>query len=216
MKEPYGKMAPEQGPCRGASVRTCGLRAATFLLAVLAQSLPQPPAEAQQPESGNLPNEYTVKAVFLYSFGRYVEWPDSAFANPSDPFVIGIVGEDPFGGTIDEIAAKKTIHDRRIVVQRFPSVEQYKPPCHILFVSRSVAADRQTALIEATQGKTVLIVGETSGFAERGAAANFFVDGDRIRFEINADAARRAYLHMDAKLLSLGKPVGTPPARGVN
>ena len=44
-----------------------------------------------------VPNEYSVKAVFLYSFGRYIEWPENTFHNESDPFVIGIVGEDPFG-----------------------------------------------------------------------------------------------------------------------
>ena len=182
------------------------------------------PAGAQQPEPASLTNEYTLKAVFLYNFGRYVQWPGNApattnlrdhpadGARPAGPFVIGILGADPFGGALDEIAAKKTIHERPIVVRRFASVEEYGEPCHILFVSRSVTRDEQAALIKKTEGKAVWLVGESPGFAERGGMANFFLDGDRVRFEINADNARRAQLRMDAKLLNLGKRVGSPAA----
>jgi len=172
---------------------------------------PAAPTAAQQAEEPavSLPNEYTVKAVFLYSFGRYTEWPEKAFRSASEPFVIGIVGEDAFGGALDNIAAKKTIQERRIVVRRFASADQYQQPCHILFVSRSVPPDQQAALIASTQAAAVLVVGETPGFAENGAGANFYLDGERIRFEINIANARRSQLRMDAKLLNLGKPVGS-------
>jgi hypothetical protein len=180
-------------------------------LALLGSWLEAPPAQATDiAPTTNLPNEYTVKAVFLYSFGRYVEWPESTFANATAPFVIGILGEDSFEGTLDQIAAKKTVQERPIVIRRFASLDEYRPGCQILFVSRSLRDDQQAAAIKKNDGKPVLVVGETPGFAERGGIANFFVDGDRIRFEINVDAARRAQLRMDAKLLSLGKPVGNP------
>ena len=157
----------------------------------------------------SLSSEYTVKAVFLYSFGRYVQWPETTFKNTADPFVIGVAGEDSFGGALDEIAAKKTIQERRIVVRRFASPDEYRQPCHILFVSRVLSDEQQAALVAKTQGKPVLVAGESPGFAERGAVVNFIVDGDRIRFELNVNTARQAQLRMDAKLLSLGKPVGT-------
>jgi len=167
------------------------------------------PAKAQQPEPESLPNEYTIKAVFLYSFGRYIQWPENAFENASDAFVIGIVGEDRFAGALDEIASKKTVQDRRIAVRRFASADQFNQPCHILFVSQSLPPDQQTALVRKTQAAAVLLVGETPGFAENGGGANFFIDGDRVRFEINVGTARRSRLRMDAKLLNLGKPVGS-------
>ncbi|MGA2032250.1 MAG: YfiR family protein [Thermoguttaceae bacterium] len=181
---------------------------AATIAAAAALCASPPCARAQQAEPPPLPNEYTVKAVFLYNFGRYVEWPGAALGNPADPLVIGILGEDSFAGALDEIAAKKTIQGRRIVIRRFASLEEYRPPCQILFVSRSLKGDLQAAAIKKTAGTGVLLVGETPGFAELGGIANFFVDGDRIRFEINASAARRAQLRMDAKLLSLGRPVG--------
>ena len=161
------------------------------------------------PAATALPDEYTMKAVFLYSFGRYCQWPQNAFASTSGSFVIGILGEDPFGETIDKIAAKKTLHNRRIVVRRFATPGDYRGPCQILFVSRSVPPDQQAAVIEKLREDPVLVVGETPGYAEHGATTNFIIDGDRIRFEINIENARRAQLRMDAKLLSLGIPVGT-------
>ncbi|MEN6459424.1 MAG: YfiR family protein [Thermoguttaceae bacterium] len=164
-------------------------------------------ANAQEPPAESLHNEYDLKAVFLYTFGRYIEWPATAFANASAPFVIGVVGEDSFAGALDTIAKKKTIQRRRIVIRRFTSPADYAQPCQILFVSRSLTAEQRAAVLAKTQKESVFVVGEVSGFAEQGAMANFVVEGDRVRFEINVDAARRAQLRMDAKLLSLGIPV---------
>jgi hypothetical protein len=157
-----------------------------------------------------------LKAVFLYGFGRYVEWPKTAFATSTAPFVIGILGEDRFGGALDEIAKKKTIQGRKIVIQRFATPEAFKEPCHILFVSRSLTADEQAALLAKTSDKPVFVVGETPGFAERGGTADFFPDVDRIAIEINVDAVRRAQLRVDARLLSLAKRVGTLQTTATN
>jgi hypothetical protein len=175
------------------------------------------PADAQQSEpSAETPKEYTLKAVFLYSVGRYVEWPKTAFADAKAPFVIGIVGDDQFEGSLDAIAKKKTIQGRKIVIRRFASVEAYKDTCHILYISRSVPSDQQTALISKTAGAPVFVISETPGFAERGGTANFLTDGDRVLLEINVDTARKAQLRMDAKLLSLAKLVGAAPTEGNN
>jgi hypothetical protein len=173
-------------------------------------------AIAQQTESSTRDNPSMVQAVILYSIGRYVEWPTTAFNNVSSPFVIGILGDETFEGTLDAIAAKKTIQGRKIEIRRFDSLAKYNQGCQILFVSHSVPAAEQTAIIEKTRGKPVFVVGATSGFAEQGATANFATDGDRIFLEINANAARKSQLRMDAKLLSLAKLVGGAPTNGDN
>ncbi|MGA2258758.1 MAG: YfiR family protein, partial [Thermoguttaceae bacterium] len=142
-----GGRLPACEPERRAPTRRRPLSALAGLVAMAALWWQTPPARAQQAEPAvGVLNEYFVKAAFLYHFGRYVEWPENTFRRATDPFVIGIVGEDSFDGALDRVAAKKTIQDRQIVVRRFASPDQYKQPCHILFVSRSLSQDQQRAL----------------------------------------------------------------------
>lgn len=165
---------------------------------------PETTEMAQPAEEINPQYEYNVKAAFLYSFGRYVEWPKDAFANHSGDFVIGVCGENPIGQVLDRIAQAKTIQGRHIIIQKMATVEELQP-CHILFVSHSIPPDQQSAIINKIGDKSILLVGETRGFAERGGGINFFVEGGTVRFEINVDAIRQEKLMLDAKLLNLGK-----------
>ena len=101
------------------------------------------------------------------------------------------------------------------MVRRFATPNDYRAPCQILFLSRSLTAEQQALLLKKTEKEAVLTVGETPGFTEKGGIVNFYVEGDRIRFEINAETARRAQLRMDAKLLNLGKPAGHATAGSI-
>jgi hypothetical protein len=151
----------------------------------------------------NARTAYNVKAAFLYSFGRYVAWPPQAFDGDDDPFVIGVVGTDPFGGALDQIAKLKKIQGRSIVVRRFASLGDYTP-CHILFVPATTSSESQLAAIEKTASDHVLIVGESPSFASSGGVVNFQLSAGKVRFEINLTAAKRRELALDAKLLNLG------------
>ena len=180
-------------PRRRRPKRLSALAATVVLAAVAATWFPGTSAQEQPAAApAGRPDEYSVKAAFLYAFGRFVEWPTGALGNATDPFVIGIVGENSFGDVLKEIAARKTLQDRRIVVRRFASADDYRPTCQILFVSRSLSADQQAAILKKTQGNPLLVVGETPGFAQKGGMINFYAEEDRIRFEINAEAARKA------------------------
>jgi hypothetical protein len=144
--------------------------------------------------------EYNVKAAFLYNFASYVEWPAGAFSGNS-PFVLGVVGRDPFGATLDTIAAEKSVGGRAIVVRRFNSMGEYVP-CHMLFVSSSEAG-RLTAIVQRLAGAPVLLVADTEDAAHGGVAVNFFLANGHVRFEINQLAAKRAGLTVSSKLLRL-------------
>jgi hypothetical protein len=171
---------------------------------------------AQPSETINPQYEYNVKAAFLYSFGRYVEWPKEAFNERAGAFVIGVCGEDRFGTILDRIAQSKTIQGRRIIIQRMATIEELQP-CQVLFVSHSIPFAQQVAIINKMRDKWTLLVGETPGFAEKGGGINFFLEGGTVRFEINIDAIRQGKLLLDAKLLNLGKKVSeTAPQQGKN
>jgi hypothetical protein len=165
-----------------------------------------PRAVAQSVDESGINREYTIKAAYLYNFARYVQWPANAFRDNQDPFVIGVLGSDPLGDDLDRIAQAKQVEARKIVVYRFPSPDKYRP-CHILFVPRSVEPRQQIETIGRLRNSPVLLIGETPGFAERGGTVNFFIEQNRVRFEINQKAGQRANLKISAKLLSLAKLV---------
>jgi hypothetical protein len=164
-------------------------------------------ALAQQAEEEAVINrEYPLKALFLYNFGGYVEWPVEAFSRVDDPFVIGVLGSAPLDETLREISNSKKINGRKIAVERFASIDAIKP-CHILFIGRDVHPQTQRSALEKMRNHPVLVVGESKGFAGLGGSVNFFVESNKIRFEINLDAARQQQLKISSKLLALAKIV---------
>jgi hypothetical protein len=162
--------------------------------------------------AGGFPaSEYDVKAAFLYNFALYVEWPKDAAVPESDPFVIGVLGTDPFGHALDALAREKDVAGRSIVVQRFPSLSELRP-CHILFVS-SDADQSLPAVIEMARVMKTLVVGDSESAALRGAAIGFVLRDNKVHFSANPAAAKRCGLTVSSKLLRLADIVGDGDAR---
>jgi hypothetical protein len=175
--------------------------AALLLGAAVARAQPEPPS----PPS---PTEYEVKAAFLYNFTRFVEWPPEALRDPGAPFVIAIVGHDPFGAVIDETVAGKTAGGRPIEVRRVPRVEEARD-AQIVFVSSSERSNL-AAILKALDRPGILTVGDTDGFAMRGGAINFTLQARKVRFEINPIVAEQAGLKVSSQLLKLATLVAGP------
>lgn len=157
------------------------------------------------PATAPAPTEYEVKAALLYNFARFVSWPDAAFSDARAPFVIGVLGENPFGGILDRTVEDKKVGERTFVIRHWAKLEDVGP-CHILFVS-AYEQKRVSRLIESIAGVSVFTVGDVEGFAERGGVADFEMDGYRVRIEINPKSAERAKLHISSKLLALARIV---------
>ena len=186
-----------------------GVAAAVAMGAVAALAGLAPPAPRAATPSP--PREHDVKAAFLYHFAQLVEWPVGA-APPGEPFVIGVVGGDPFKGALDRALEGKSVRTHPIEVRRFATVAQLEGArVHVLFVAGD-AGLRERAL-DAVSAQPVLTVGESEGFAERGGMIGFRLTRDgRVGFEINARRAEQAGLRMSSQLLKLARIVG-PGAR---
>ena len=150
----------------------------------------------------SIPHEYTVKAAFLYNFAKFVEWPDDAFLNDRCSIVLGIFGEDPFGRALDSIK-RKTVGARKLVIERSQTLEDLKK-CHLIFISRSEKNDLDK-IIAQLKDLNVLTVSDIEGFALKGGVIGLFTAGNKIRFEINVDSAKRNGLQISSKLLKLAK-----------
>lgn len=160
---------------------------------------------------GNSPEqsspEYQLKAVFLFNFAQFVEWPTSAFPEPDTPLSICILGEDPFGGYLDETVRGETVANHPLSVRRYRTVEEIKG-CHILFVGRKEQA-HLSEILDSLKGHSVLTVSDAERFASRGGMIRFVTDHNRIRLRINLEAARAANLTLSSKLL---RPAQIVPA----
>jgi hypothetical protein len=183
------------------------LRAAACAAGLTAVSAPGPsPAQTPAQAVATAP-EYQLKAVFLFNFAQFVSWPAGAFAEPSAPLVIGVLGEDPFGSFLDETVRGETIEGHPLRIRRFDSLDQ-ATDCHILYISRD-ELERMPAIRQALEGRGVLTVSDELGFASRGGMIRFITERNRIRLRINLVAARAAGLTLSSKLLRAAEIVRT-------
>ena len=187
------------------------LRRLGILIVALSVSLSWAPDAFAQARDASDSSEYLIKAGFIFNFAKFVEWPATAFAQPDSPIVIGILGMDPFGTIIDQIVQDKKIGARGFVVKRLKwggDVKELRD-CKILFVSASEKAHIDE-VVQIVKGQPILTVGETPGFAERGGIIRFTVEDNRVRFEINVEAAHQAELTISSRLLTLARIVQQP------
>jgi hypothetical protein len=144
-------------------------------------------------------NEYALKSVFLYNFCHFIDWPESAFASPNEPLIIGIVGEDPFGSLLKEAVEGETYHTRPIVIEHYRAAKDIKH-CHLLFVGRTENS-RVDAILAAVASKSVVTVGETEDFLNHGGMIALPADRNRVRLRVKPAAMRAANLNVSSKLL---------------
>ncbi len=155
--------------------------------------------------------EYAVKAAFLLNFAQFVEWPAEAFATSESPLRIGILGDDPFAGVLDQTVAGETVRDRPIEVERARDPHALAD-CHLVFVAGSEER-RIDAVIKALGDRPILTVGDMDDFARRGGVLNFLIDERKVRFAINPTAAKAGGLQINAKLLNLARLVDADHGR---
>jgi len=179
--------------------RQAALRLVIALVLLFGAVLPRPALGDAPPTK-----EYEVKAAFLFNFTKFVTWSDEETADAGKPFVIAVIGDDPFGEALT-VLESKTAQGRPIVVQRVSGVASLKN-CRMLFVSSSVG-DRLPSILRAAHARNILTVGDMDRFARRGGVIGLVLAGDRVGFEVNTESARQAGLTISSKLLSLAKAI---------
>jgi hypothetical protein len=160
--------------------------------------------------SGEMPSaitEYEVKAAFLYKFTLFIDWPKSAFNSKDDPFVIAVLGEDPFEKELDKIAASETVKGRKIVIARAEKGAAV-PFCHILFISSS-ERKRLAEVLESVRDRPILTVSEIEDFCGQGGGIRFAQENKKVKLRINPQAAKTARLRVRSELLAIAKIVRT-------
>ena len=149
--------------------------------------------------------ESQVKALFLFNFAKYVDWPPAVFSSTNGPIVIGLIGEDRLSDALKKIVEGKRVSGRQILIQPIEK-DSDLGKCQILFISDS-ERKRLSEILDKIKTLPVLTVGETDQFIESGIMINFVKKEGKIRLEINLEAARQARLEISAQLLRVADVV---------
>ena len=192
------------------------MKGKVYILAALFLTLPvisiAPQARADSAQS----REYQIKAAFLCNFVKFVDWPAEKLADANQPITIGIIGKDPFGKAFESGGGK-------VVVERFESFEELEKTaekdkaawdqkladlrkCHLLFICDSEKSSFKE-IVDSLKNHSVLTVADTESFLDAGGVINLLVEEQKVRFEVNASAAKQQNLQIRSKLLRLAKRV---------
>jgi hypothetical protein len=151
----------------------------------------------------NTSPEYQLKAVFLFNFAQFVDWPPKAFPDPQAALVIGVLGDDPFGSYLDETVRGEKVNNRPLLVQRYRRVAEIRT-CQVLFISPS-ETDRLEQILTGLKGRNILTVGDSEDFALRGGMIQLVTEKNKIRMRINLEAVKSASLTISSKLLRVAE-----------
>lgn len=172
-----------------------------FLLAVI--SCPGKACCGENPK----PTEYEVKAAYIYNFAKYVEWPSGTLQDRSKTIHVCVIGDDPFGPSLTALNGKR-VGEKSVRIRRNTSLHDLQG-CEILFISDS-EEERLAQIVKTINGTLVLTIGDSEGFAGRGVMINFYLENNKVRFEINPKAALHAGLRISSNLLRIARIVGGP------
>lgn len=145
--------------------------------------------------------EYQLKAVFLYNFCQFVDWPADAFKKSDDPLVIGVIGSNPFGTYLEETIRGEKIGTHPVLVHYYKDAEDVSV-CHLLFIAINDSQESST-VITSLKGKSILTISDQPGFLKQQGMIRFMSQQNKIRFEINVEATKSAGLALSSKLLRL-------------
>ncbi|HZQ17662.1 MAG TPA: YfiR family protein [Terriglobales bacterium] len=147
-------------------------------------------------------SEYQVKATYLYNFSRFVEWPPQAGpATQSDNFLICVLGDNPFGSTLNDLVANESIEGKSVETKQVLAPAD-AAKCRVLFISLSEEGRLKT-ILAGLRNTSVLTVSDLPRFVEKGGMIQFVVEDNHVRFQVNATTAKRAGLLMSSELLKL-------------
>ncbi len=157
------------------------------------------------------PTQDEVEAAYLYNFAKFVTWPATS---TTDVLSVCILGKDPFGATLDEIIAGEEIDGRHLTVRRLAD-EHSVQSCAILFIGESESSHLDRDL-SAVSRLPILTVSDLPGFMEKGGTIQFVLQGNRVRFEVNLNAARKCGIVLSSQLLKVAtRVVGNLPGEEV-
>lgn len=194
---------------RGPGPRRRARTVAGVLLALLAWFGCDPTAPLAGNAEPGASKEYQVKAAFIYNFTKFVEWPSDSFPDASAPLVIAVLGSNPFGPELQKAVENRRVNGRELIIRNISTVAELTK-AQVAFLGLADPA-RMSEALAALRQRPVLTIGERESFVRDGGMIGFILEGDKVRFAINMEAAQAGGLKISAQLQKLATSVRTKP-----
>ena len=160
---------------------------------------------------GASPLDYQVKAAYLVNFPKYMDWPAGAFTDTNSPITVAILGDaDVANEFANMVEGGKAVGGHPIVLKRITKEEEISNDIQVLFIATSERS-RVTAILEKVKDSSILTVGESDDFLEKGGIINLVHRDRKIRLQVNLNAAGKAHLKISSRLLVVAEVVKDKP-----
>jgi hypothetical protein len=172
--------------------------------------------------------EHQIKTAFVYNFIKFIDWPKEKMPDNNEPIEIGILGGKDFIKAFDPVKDKK-VKNKNVLVKYFDYFNKKNAPfdkdssqwkeqieklkeCHVLIFCQCSSDDSEkienvNGIVKSLENTPILTVGHTPDFLENGGIINFLIENDKMKFEINLDAAEKDMLTISSNLSRLAKRV---------
>lgn len=172
-----------------------------FLTLALCATCAVRPVFAQGTEPAHVTTAM-IKAVHLFNFARFTEWPA---ADHQRPLTLCVLGNADVAAALDGLIGDRPINGRDVSVASLATFQILRS-CHLVYVAGDDPA-RAGSVIDVVSTLHVFTVGDGESFARNGGVAAFFLEDGRTRFAINPDALARAGLRLSSNALGLARLV---------
>ncbi len=147
--------------------------------------------------------EYKVKAAYIFKFFKFFEWNNSDSTTPKQPFRVGVFGDSPIYAALENLS--KVSGGERIILKKIKLGDSLEG-LHLLFLSKN-SKDSFNKVFQESQSLSILTVGEETSFCLKGGAVNFIIVNEKVKFEINRQAAKKAGIKVSSRILKAAKVV---------
>lgn len=155
---------------------------------------------------GILPAQYNadvMKAVYIEKITRFIEWPPSANGKDTTVFIIGVFEDSKFYNALNDVFKGKKIKDKKVIINKITAPNQLNS-CDICYFSGKDISEVKRFVKEANNNG-VLIISEINGYGEAGIHINFYVEEDKLKFEINKESTDLGKFRISSLLFKSAK-----------
>ncbi|MES2257143.1 MAG: YfiR family protein [Pseudomonadota bacterium] len=148
------------------------------------------------------PQEYALKAAFIYNFALFTTWEERADRTIS----LCVLGRDPFGEALDALQGRE-VGAARLAVKRMRNVGETAGACQIVFITEAEVDNFIASRNGARDASGVLTIADRDGAARQGIMIEMTMEARKIGFEFNQESARKCQVQISSKLLRLARKV---------